>query len=84
MSMNHNKTDAYQPSLDELISLREASELSGFTQPYVAHLIRRGALWGKKIGRNWVTTTQAVNEYLSRGIKPGPKSKKPKQNIKKD
>ena len=32
-------------------------------------------LWGTKIGRNWVTTEQAVQEYLARDRKPGPKPK---------
>jgi excisionase family DNA binding protein len=56
---------------DTPISLQEAAELSGLTQPHLAHLIRKGELLGKKIGRNWVTTAQAVNEYLARGIKRG-------------
>lgn len=65
-----------QPRLDDLISLREASDLSGLSQPHLALLIRRGELRGKKIGRNWVTTAQAVNEYLAKEKKPGPKAKK--------
>ncbi len=34
-----------------------------------------GELWASKIGRNWVTTAQAVNEYLARDQRPGPKPK---------
>jgi hypothetical protein len=30
-------------------------------------------LWGAKIGRNWVTTEQAVRAYLARDRRPGPK-----------
>ena len=67
-----------QPQLDELISLQEASKQSGLVQPHLALLIRQGKIWGKKIGRNWVTTARAVNEYLARGNKPGPKPQKPK------
>jgi excisionase family DNA binding protein len=62
-----------QPKLDELISLQEAAVLSGLSQPHLSLLIRQGKLWGKKIGRNWVTTEQAVREYLARDRKPGPK-----------
>jgi excisionase family DNA binding protein len=65
-----------QPKLDELISLQEAAMLSGLSQPHLSLLIRQGKLWGKKIGRNWVTTEQAVKEYLAHDRKPGPKSKK--------
>lgn len=64
-----------QPRLDELISLREAAELSGLTQPHLALMIRKGDLWGKKVGRNWVTTAQAVRNYLTRNRRPGPKTK---------
>ena len=68
-----NNSDKKQVDLDDLISLQEASEHSGFSQAHLAHLIREGYMWGKKIGRNWVTTEQAVNEYLSHRNKPGPK-----------
>jgi hypothetical protein len=71
-----NQNDVYQAKLHELISLRDAAEQSGFAQGYLSYLIRHGKIWGKKIGRNWVTTSRAVDEYLSRGIKPGPKSQK--------
>lgn len=71
-----NKDLKSQPHISDLISLREAGEISGLSQPHLALLIRRGELWGKKIGRNWVTTAQAVNEYLAKGIKRGPKGNK--------
>jgi hypothetical protein len=64
------------PKIDELIPLREAAELSSLTQAHLALLIRKGYMWGKKIGRNWVTTARAVNEYLALGNKPGPKPQK--------
>ena len=63
-----------QPRLDELISLREAAEICGLSQPHLALLIRKGELWGKKLGRNWVTTAQAVKEYSARDRRPGPKT----------
>jgi hypothetical protein len=35
-------------------------------------------MWGKKIGRNWVTTGKAVKDYLARDLRPGrPKTKQP-------
>ena len=64
-----------QPSLDELISLNEAAELSGLSQSHLSLLIRKGELWGIKIGRNWVTTEKAAREYTARDRRPGPKSK---------
>ncbi len=67
---------AYQPQLDELISLDEAAKLSGLTADHLRRLVREGDLWGLKIGRNWVTTEQAVREYLARDRRPGPKPRK--------
>lgn len=64
----------YQPRLDELIPLSQAAELSGLSQPHLALLARRGELWATKLGRNWVTTEQAVREYLARDRRPGPKT----------
>jgi hypothetical protein len=64
-----------QPSLAELVSLREVSELSGLSAGHLRLLVRRGKLWGVKLGRNWVTTTQAIEEYLAQDRRPGPKPK---------
>ena len=69
--------DSEQPSLDELISLREAAELSGLSAGHLRLLVSRGEMWGVKLGRNWVTTTKAVEEYLWQDRRPGPRPKKP-------
>jgi hypothetical protein len=76
MTPKDSERGGEQPRLDELISLQEGSELSGLTHPHLALLIRQGKLWGKKIGRNWVTTEKAVKEYLALDRKRGPKSEK--------
>jgi excisionase family DNA binding protein len=67
---------ANQPRLEELISLEQAARLSGLTADHLRRLVRQGDLWGKKIGRNWVTAEQAVREYLARDRRPGPKPSK--------
>ena len=74
MTEQTNKSED-QPRLDELISLSEAAELSGLSPDHLRRLVRKGELWGKKLGRNWVTTVHAVNEYIARNRKPGPKPK---------
>ena len=61
--------------IDELISLREASILSGISPNHLRLLVGKGLIWGKKIDTFWVTTEEAVKEYQSFGIRPGPKSK---------
>jgi excisionase family DNA binding protein len=76
----HNANDSGfdQPSLDELITLREAAELSGLSAGHLRLLVRQGDIWGIKLGRNWVTTPQAVEKYLVQDRRPGPKPKKPR------
>jgi excisionase family DNA binding protein len=65
-----------QPELDALITLEEAAELSGLTSRHLRKLAGQGEIWANKLGRNWFTTEQAVQEYLARERKPGPKPKK--------
>ena len=54
------------PNITDLSSLQKAAEQSGLTSGHLRLLIRQGDLWGTKIGRNWVTTIQAVREYQAR------------------
>jgi excisionase family DNA binding protein len=74
--MANNQKGKDQPSLDDLITLSEAAEISGLSAGHLNHLVRKGELWGKKLGRNWFTTKQAVKEYIIRDRKPGPKPQK--------
>ena len=69
-------SDAIQPGLDDLISLKDAAEQSGLSHAHLRLLVRQGEVWGKKLGRDWFTTLQAVREYLARDHRPGPKPKK--------
>jgi len=73
---DNNPTDKHQnPGLNDLISLIEAAEYSGLSADHLRRLVRQREIWGKKFGRDWVTTIQAVKDYISLGKKPGPKSK---------
>ena len=65
------------PSLDELITLQEAAKFSGLSASHLRLLVRQGDVWGVKLGHYWLTTPQAVEEYLARDRRPGPKPKKP-------
>ncbi len=64
------------PRPEELISLHKAAKLSGLSAGHLRLLVSREQLWGIKVGRNWVTTEQAVREYLARDRRPGPKTDK--------
>ena len=74
MKSKYQNNKDNQPRLDDLITLSEAAKLSGFTTRHLRHLAENEQLWAKKLGRNWFTTTQAVNDYLARDRRPGPKS----------
>ena len=64
-----------QPRLDELLSLRQAAKLSGLSPNHLRLLVGRNEVWGLKIDNFWVTTAKAVNKYLARDRRPGPKTK---------
>jgi len=50
--MTHNDDDSSldHPSLDELITLREAAEFSGLSANYLRLLVSQGEIWGVKVG----------------------------------
>ena len=52
----------------QLISLKEAAKISGYSSDYVGQLIRSGKLEGKQVFSNvaWMTTEEAVQKYLRR------------------
>lgn len=79
MKNSADKSSLDQPSLDELISLREAAKLSDLSPSQLRLLASRGDIWAMKLGRNWVTTAQAVKEYMAQDRRPGPKPKKPRK-----
>ena len=49
---------------EELIPLSEAAHIAGMTPDHLRFLARKGSLKAKKVGRDWLTTEQAVIEYL--------------------
>jgi len=63
------------PDLSQLISLSAAAEIIGLSHSHLRLLIRRGDIWGKKLGRDWFTTPQSINDYLAQSHHPGPKPK---------
>ena len=50
------------------ITLKEASELFGYSPDYIGQLIRKGKIEGKLVYANvaWMTTKDALDEYLVR------------------
>ena len=54
-----------EEAAERLISLAEAADVCGLSAGYLRQLVRNRVIWGKKIGRNWVTTEEAVTAILS-------------------
>ncbi|OGE81894.1 MAG: hypothetical protein A3H72_00010 [Candidatus Doudnabacteria bacterium RIFCSPLOWO2_02_FULL_48_8] len=48
----------------ELLSLREASELTPYSADYLNLLARKGKIRATKIGRDWLITKADLFEYL--------------------
>lgn len=55
------------------ISVTEASEISGFTSGWIRQLLIRGEIVGFKVGRDWRLTREALQEYIDKERRPGPK-----------
>ena len=70
-----DSTQKNQPRIDELIALSEASLVSGLSPSQLRLLVSKKIIWGKKLGKNWFTTAQAISEYMKLPRKPGPKRK---------
>ena len=58
----------------KLITVTEASRLSGLTPSYIRRLLRKGEIDGKKVGEIWLTTEDAIRDYMKKDRRPGPKS----------
>lgn len=71
--MADETNDSSKNKAVKLISLVEAAAISGFSTGYLRRLLREEKMRGTKIGRDWLTTEEAVNDYLSTERRPGPK-----------
>ena len=51
-----------------LISLKEAADISGYSSDYIGQLIRSGKIFGEQVYSNvvWKTTEEAVLEYRNK------------------
>lgn len=65
MSHDPDNTSIDPLTVGELITLAEAAEYAGLHRDTLHNYAKRGRLKAKKIGKFWVTTQLAVNEYLA-------------------
>ncbi len=50
----------------ELLSLKDAAELTPYSPDYLNLLARKGKLRARKIGRDWLITKSDLFDYLKR------------------
>lgn len=55
-----------QPDRQKFVTLAEAAIDAPYSQEYLSMLARRGLLPAKKFGKTWLTTKQAVQDYVRR------------------
>ena len=62
--------------MSEWISVKEAADYTGYSRGHICYLLARGLVEGRKFGRDWFTTTIALDRYLATNPRPGPKKGK--------
>ena len=73
MSDQTTKRDSLEGLTSKLVSVAEASRISGLSASHIRKLLRDGEIEGVKIGRDWSTTEEAIRQYLKQDRRPGPK-----------
>ena len=59
---------------NKMITVSEASELSGYTPQHVRLLIRQGLITARRAGGIWLVEACSLFSYIDSNPKPGPKS----------
>ncbi len=59
----------------EAISTKDASESLGLSEQRVRTLLRSGAIEGRQVGKQWITTSEAVQKYLRQGAEKPPEDR---------
>lgn len=73
--LSQGKLEQFFAELEsKLISVQQASDLSGFQPSHVRNLLVTKRMLGIKLGRDWWTTQEAVEAYLQTERRPGPKT----------
>ena len=66
-----------EATLSDWMSVKEAADYARKSQNHIRHLLRTGLVQGRKFGRDWFTTKEALDEYLATDPRPGPKTNDP-------
>lgn len=49
---------------DDLLTLSQAAESYGFSSDYLRRLAEKGRLKARKLGRNWLTTSDDMETFI--------------------
>ncbi len=60
----------------DLISVVEAADLAKMTPSYIRRMLRTGRIEGVKMGTDWFTTREAIQDFLASDRKMGRPPKK--------
>lgn len=60
----------------EMITVSEASDVSGYTPQHIRLLIRQGLISARRAGGIWLIEASSLHNYIDSNPKPGPKSEK--------
>jgi len=55
---------AKKTNANDLLSLSDAAERFGYSADYFRRLAEKGRLQARKVGRQWLTTADAVESFL--------------------
>jgi excisionase family DNA binding protein len=61
------------PGEADLITVSKAAARTRYTEWHITRLLRQGKIAGRKLGRDWLTTSEAVEAYRRTDPRPGPK-----------
>jgi len=56
------------------LSVKEAAAYTGYSRGHICYLLANGLVEGRKLGRDWFTTKEALDKYLATNPRPGPKT----------
>jgi len=62
----------------ELVSVAEAAEHSQYTHEYIAALVRKGKIKGRKSGIIWLVDLESLKAYEAEMEELGPRKHSPK------
>lgn len=63
-----------EEDVNQWMSTKEAAKYTGYSRAHIRRLLIDGKVKGRKLGRDWFTTKEALNDYLATNPRPGPKA----------